>query len=89
MLIAKIWPLDGDPGIAELTAGYLFVIAKNHVFVDGNKRTAWVISNIFIEINGGELVFDKLEAVKFVEGVAGGTIDYEGARDWIASRLNV
>jgi hypothetical protein len=34
------------------------------------------------------LVFDKLEAVRFVEGVAGGTIDYEGARDWIAQRLS-
>jgi len=78
----------GDPDMAELAAGYLFAIAKNHAFVDGNKRTAWVTCNIFIEINGGELVFDKLEAVRFVEGVAGGTIDYEGARDWIAQRLS-
>lgn len=78
----------GDPGMPELAAGYLFAIAKNHAFVDGNKRTAWVTCNIFIEINGGELVFDKLEAVRFVEGVAGGTIDYEGARDWIANRLS-
>ena len=76
-----------DPDIAELAAGYLFAIAKNHAFVDGNKRTAWVTCNIFIEINGGELAFDKLEAVKFVEGVAGGTIDFDGARDWIAGRL--
>ena len=78
----------GDPEMAELAAGYLFAIAKNHAFVDGNKRTAWVTCNIFMEINGGELVFDKLEAVRFVEGVAGGTIDYEGARDWIAQRLS-
>ena len=77
----------GGPGLAELAAGYLFAIAKNHAFVDGNKRTAWVTCNIFIEINGGELVFDKLEAVRFVEGVAGGEIDYDGAREWIAARL--
>ena len=77
----------GDPGLAELAAGYLFAIARNHAFVDGNKRTAWVTCNIFIEINGGELVFDKLEAVRFVEGVAGGEIDYDGAREWIAARL--
>jgi death-on-curing protein len=64
-------------------------IAKNHAFVDGNKRPAWVTCNIFIEINGGELVFDKLEAVRFVEGVAGGAIDFEGARDWIAGSLSV
>jgi len=77
----------GDPDMAELSAGYLLAIAKNHAFVDGNKRTAWVTCNIFIEINGGELAFDKLEAVRFVEGVAGGTTDYDGARDWIARRL--
>ena len=77
----------GEPGLAELAAGYLFAVAENHAFVDGNKRTAWVTCNIFIEINGGELAFDKLEAVRFVEGVAGGAIDYEGARAWIATRL--
>ena len=69
----------GEPGLAELAAGYLFAVAKNRAFVDGNKRTAWVTCNIFIEINGGELEFDKLEAVRFVEGVAGGAIDCDGA----------
>lgn len=51
----------GDFGLVELVAEYLFAVAKNHEFVDGNKRTAWVMCNIFIDINGGELVFDKLE----------------------------
>ena len=89
LLIPKIWQLTEipGPGIAELAAGYLFAIAKIQAFVGGNKRTAWVTCNIFIEINGGELVFDKLEAVKYVEGVASGTIDYDGVRDWIAGRL--
>ena len=77
----------GDPGLAELAAGYLFAVAKNYAFVDGNKRTAWVTCNIFIEINSGELVFDKLEAVQFGECVAGSAIDYDGAREWIAARL--
>jgi death-on-curing protein len=77
----------GDPGMAELAAGYLFAIAKNHAFVDGNKRTAWTVMRLFVSLNDGKLNYDKLEAVKFVEGVAGGTIDYDGARDWIAARL--
>ena len=33
----------GDPGMAELAAGFLFAIAKNHAFVDGDKRTAWTV----------------------------------------------
>ena len=77
----------GDPGMVELAAGFLFAIAKNHAFVDGDKRTAWTVMRLFVGLNGGKLNYDKLEAVKFVEGVASGTIDYEGARDWIAARL--
>jgi len=77
----------GDPGLAELAAGYLFAVAKNHAFVDGNKRTAWTVMRLFVALNGGRLEYERLEAVRFVEGVAGGTIDYDGAREWISTRL--
>jgi hypothetical protein len=36
---------------------------------------------------GGSLDYERLKAVRFVEGVAGGTIDYDGAREWVAARL--
>ena len=78
---------NGEPGLAELAAGYLFAIAKNHAFVDGNKRTAWTVMRLFDALNGGRLEYERLEAVRFVEGVAGGKIDYDGAREWIAARL--
>ena len=77
----------GDPGLAELAAGYLFAIAKNHAFVDGNKRTAWTVMRLFVALNGGRLDYERLEAVRFVEGVAGGALDYDGAREWIAAGL--
>lgn len=38
-------------------------------------------------LNGGTLEYERLEAVRFVEGVAGGAIDYDGAREWISARL--
>jgi death-on-curing protein len=77
----------GDYGLAELAAGYLFAIAKNRAFVDGNKRNAWTVMRLFVALNGGRLEYERLEAVRFVEGVAGGAIDYDGAREWIAARL--
>ena len=77
----------GEPGLAELAAGYLFAVAKNHAFVDGNKRTAWTVMRLFVALNGGRLDYERLEAVHFVEGVAGGVIDYDSAREWIAERL--
>jgi death-on-curing protein len=77
----------GDPGLAELAAGYLFAVAKNHAFIDGNKRTVWTVMRLFVALNGATLTYERLDAVRFVEGVAGGAIDYEGARAWIATRL--
>ena len=88
---ALAYPLNlaayGDPGLAELAAGYLFAVAKNHAFVDGNKRNVWTVMRLFVALNGGRLKYERLEAVRFVEGVAGGAIDHEGAREWIAARL--
>ena len=77
----------GDPGLAELAAGYLFAVAKNHAFVDGNKRTPWTVMPLFVALNGGRLNYERLEAVWFGEGFTGGVIDYDGARAWVAARL--
>ena len=74
----------GNPGFAELAAGYLFAVAKNHAFVEGSKRTAWTVMRLFVALNGGRLEYERLEAVRFVDGAAGGAIDYDGVREWIA-----
>ena len=42
---------------------------------------------LFVALNGARLDYERLDAVRFVEGVAGGTIDYDGAREWIVARL--
>ena len=42
---------------------------------------------LFVALNGGRLEYERLEAVRFVEGVAGGEINCDGAREWIAARL--
>ena len=73
--------------LAELAAGYLFALAKNHAFADGNKRTAWVVVRLFIKLNGGNLIFDKLEAVQFVEAVAGSLMEQEEVTNWLKVRL--
>ena len=77
----------GNPGLAELAAGYLFAVVKNHAFVDGNKRTAWTVLRLFVALNRSRLDYERLDALRFVQGVAGGAIDYDGACEWIAARL--
>ena len=47
-----------DPDTAALAAAYAFGIARNHPFVDGNKRTAFTVMALFLALNGYELIAD-------------------------------
>ncbi|GAA4109032.1 type II toxin-antitoxin system death-on-curing family toxin [Aminobacter aganoensis] len=69
----------GEPTIIELAAAYLFGIARNHAFVDGNKRTAIVAAGTFLAVNGYELTADDGALYLFVMGIAAGEIDEAGA----------
>lgn len=69
----------GDPNIADLAAAYLFGIAKNHPFVDGNKRTALAAADLFLYFNGFNLEADEDDLIQFVLMVAAGEIDEDGA----------
>tara|TARA_E500000318_G_scaffold77776_1_gene72569 strand:- start:75 stop:476 length:402 start_codon:yes stop_codon:yes gene_type:complete len=79
--------LYGEPDHAALAAAYAFGIAKNHPFVDGNKRTAWVAARLFLAANGRDLEFAKAEAVTLMEGVAAGLVDETGLAQWFRTRL--
>jgi len=69
----------GDPDIFELAAAYLFRIAKNHPFVDGNKRTALAAADLFLVFHGWSLEADGDDLIQFVLLVAAGNIDEVGA----------
>lgn len=69
----------GEPDLFDLAAAYLFGIAKNHPFVDGNKRTALAAADLFLVFNGWTLEADDNDLIQFVLMVAAGTIDEAGA----------
>ncbi|MET0940769.1 MAG: type II toxin-antitoxin system death-on-curing family toxin [Mesorhizobium sp.] len=69
----------GEPTIQDLAAAYVFGIARNHAFVDGNKRTAIVAAGAFLIINGFRLTADDGTLYTFTMGVAAGEIDEDGA----------
>lgn len=79
----------GDPDAAELAAAYAFGLARNHGFVDGNKRTAWVTARVFLADNNQSLEFDPFDAVRVMEQVAGGEINESELADWFRSRIEV
>jgi len=77
----------GAPDAADLAAAYAFGLAKNHGFVDGNKRTAWIAARLFLADNGYRLNFDPLDAIRTMEGVAGGVVKEAGLAGWFRDRL--
>ncbi len=76
-----------DPDAARLAAAYAYGIARNHGFLDGNKRTAWVIARLFLADNGEVLRFDRMDAVRLMEGVAAGRIRETELAEWLRAHL--
>lgn len=64
--------------LADLAAAYTFAIVRNHPFVDGNKRTGFVLGVLFVELNGGRFVAEEAAATRAVMGLADGTLDEAG-----------
>ena len=60
--------------VAQLAAAYTYGIARNHGFADGNKRTALVVADLFLMLNGYELSSSPAENVMTILGVADGSI---------------
>ena len=77
----------GDPDAAELAASYAFGIARNHPFVDGNKRTAAVVSETFLRLNGYALTCDDVELVHTFLALAAGDLTVEQLTAWFRSHV--
>ena len=72
-----------DPDAAALAASYAMGLAKNHPFVDGNKRTAFVALELFLALNGRELMAGDVDCVVTMLAVAAGDIDEAELAEWI------
>ena len=68
----------GESDVAALASAYAFGIAKNHPFVDGNKRTGFVTGVLFLELNGYRFTASEESAAFAVTGLAGGELDEAG-----------
>ena len=74
-------------GLPELAAAYGYGLAKNHCFIDGNKRVALAAITVFLRLNGFELVTSPAEAVSIMLGVASSTATQEDLSQWIAENI--
>ena len=77
----------GMPDAADLAASCAHGISRNHPFVDGNKRTAFVAMELFLALNGFDLVATDLECVTTMLSVAAGDIEEAAFADWIRAHI--
>ena len=73
----------GEPDFADLAASYASGLAKNHPFVDGNKRAAFLAVGMFLYLNGYRLQTSQAGATLTVLGLAAGEISESDFADWL------
>lgn len=74
--------------LAELAAAYAFGIARNHPFVDGNKRTSLLALYTFLGVNGIDFIVPEAEAAAIILSLAAGEVGEQGLVRWIRDNLD-
>ncbi len=70
--------------ISRLAAAYAYGITKNHPFIDGNKRAAFLSIGLFLALNGFNLQVEQQKAVNIILSLAAGDLDESALTTWIA-----
>lgn len=76
------------PGLFLKAAVLLEALVNYHPFIDGNKRTAWLTTKVFLAMNGRHLIAKKTEEMNFVVAIANKKISLGDMENWIASHLD-
>jgi death on curing protein len=78
----------GEPDFADLAASYALGLAKNHPFVDGNKRAAFLSAGLFLALNGFRLTASQVDATQVVLALAGSEINEEAFARWLRANIS-
>ncbi len=78
----------GESDLCALAAAYAFGIARNHPYIDGNKRTAFLAAYVFLNINGLTLTANEVDATRAMLGLASGADDEETFASWLRSNTS-
>lgn len=77
----------GEPGVVALAAAYAFGIARNHPFLDGNKRTSYVVTRSFLNLNGSDMTADEGTRLQIWLSLGAGNLTEEELGNWLRSNI--
>jgi death-on-curing protein len=72
-----------EPDLAALAAAYAFGIAQNHAFIDGNKRTSFVVTRTFLILNGLDITANQIERLTVWIDLGAGRLSEQALADWL------
>ena len=81
----QLFAYGENPTVLQMAAAYMAGIVRNHPFVDGNKRTGFVVGVLFLELNGYRFTATEEEATQAVLALAAGKLDDAALNDWLAA----
>jgi death-on-curing protein len=83
----QLWSYEAKADLARLAAGYAAGLVRDHPFVDGNKRAAFLAVGLFLGLNAFQLVADQVDAARTVFALAAGEMDEQEFAAWIRTRI--
>ncbi|HXX14520.1 MAG TPA: type II toxin-antitoxin system death-on-curing family toxin [Candidatus Eremiobacteraceae bacterium] len=83
----QLYAYGDAPDIIDLAVAYTAAVIRNHPFVDGNKRTGFLVGVLFLEMNGCHFTAEEEDATQAVLGLAAGELDEASFTSWL--RANV
>lgn len=84
----QLYAYGDAPDIVDMAAAYIVGIVRNHPFVDGNKRTAFVAGVLFLEINAYRFTASEEDATQAVLGLAAGTLHETSFTRWLRANVS-
>jgi death on curing protein len=83
----QLFAYSKSPSLAGMAAAYIAGIVRNHPFVDGNKRTGFVVGVLFLETNGCRFTAEEEDATRAVLDLAAGLLDEENFVAWLGKHV--
>jgi death-on-curing protein len=84
----QLYSYGDNPDLAAIATAYTGGIIRNHPFVDGNKRTGFIVGVLFLEMNGYDFTATEADATQAVLGLAAGSLDEAGFAAWLRTHAS-